>query len=229
MRRGAGPERRSVRVWDAPTRLFHWLLALLVAAMWVTGEERAISVHTQIGVALFGLVVFRVLWGFVGSETARFARFLKGPSTVWAYLRGRYVHGLGHNPLGGWSVAALLLVLLAQCALGLVAQDVDGMEFGPLSHLVSYETSEAARIWHHRLFDALLILVGLHLLAILWYFLGRGEDLVTPMLNGRTQVPADTPEPRAGSKTAFAGAAVAAVALALWVGAGAPLPAPFTP
>lgn len=222
-----GPGWRSVRAWDLPVRLFHWLLVVGVLVQWQTGESRALSTHMQAGVALTALVVFRILWGLAGSETARFGQFLKGPGAVIAYLRGRRAHWLGHNPLGGWSVAALLLVLLVQCGLGLIAQDVDGMESGPLSYLVSYDVSEAARIWHHRVFNLLAALIGLHLLAILWYLLS-GNNLVSPMIDGRRAVPPGVAEPRPGSPVALAAALAVAGALAAWLWAGGPLPETLT-
>jgi cytochrome b len=221
------PSRHSVRVWDAPTRLFHWTLVALLVAMWMTGEQRNISLHTQLGTVLIGLLVFRLLWGLAGSHTARFGSFLKGPGTVLAYVRGRHPSHVGHNPLGGWSVAAILLLLLAQCGLGLIAHDVDGMESGPLSYLVSYDTADWARIWHHRLFDAILVLAALHVTAVLYYFLVRDEDLIVPMITGRKDVPGPVASPAMGSTTAFLIAAGIAALVAWWLGAGAPLPAAF--
>lgn len=220
---GEGPA-RIVRVWDLPVRLFHWTLVPLLLAMWWTGEEGELETHARIGTVVLGLLVFRILWGLVGSETARFASFLKGPGAIRAYLAGSRPHHLGHNPLGGWSVAAILLLLLAQTVLGLFAQDIDGMFSGPLNHLVSYETGELARTWHHRLFNLVLALGALHILAITWYLLGRSEDLLLPMITGRKAVPEAVREPARASPLALVVAVALAVALAWWVGAGAPLP-----
>lgn len=221
-----GGARRSLRVWDLPTRLFHWSLVALLLAMWWTGEERRIGLHTTLGVLLVGLLLFRLLWGLFGSETARFRSFLKGPATVLAYVRGRAPSHVGHNPLGGWSVLAILAVLVAQCALGLVAHDVDGLESGPLSHLVSYDTADLARIWHHRLFDLILALVALHIAAISWYLLARDENLVLPMLTGEKDVPASLAPPAMATARAFLLCAGLAALAAWWIGAGAPLPLP---
>ncbi|MFQ3665396.1 MAG: cytochrome b/b6 domain-containing protein [Sphingomonadaceae bacterium] len=220
-----GAPLRPVRVWDLPTRLFHWTLVVLIGAMWLTGQDRNITLHTQLGAVLVGLLVFRLLWGVVGSETARFASFLKGPQKVLGYLRGRHRTRFGHNPLGGWSVAAILLVLAAQCVAGLFAHDVDGMESGPLSYLVAYETADAARIWHHRLFDVLLVLVALHISAVVYYLLGRGEDLVVPMISGRKELPEDVAPPARGSWLALGLSLLVAGLVIAWLLGGARLPA----
>lgn len=220
----AAPAQRTVRVWDLPVRLFHWTLIPLLMAMWWTGEERDIATHSRLGVVLVGLLLFRLLWGLVGSETARFARFLKGPRAVLAYLRGQAPHRLGHNPLGGWSVAVILLLLVAQAGCGLFAHDVDGMESGPLSHLVSYDTADLARVWHHRIFNAILAMAALHILAICWYLVARGEDLLLPMVTGRKAVPETVAAPRPGRPLMLVLALGLAAGLAWWIGAGAPLP-----
>ena len=216
--------RRSIRVWDLPVRMFHWTLVPLLLAMWWTGEQRDIETHSRLGVVLVGLLVFRLLWGLFGSETARFAHFLRGPRAVVAYLAGRMPHHVGHNPLGGWSVALILLLLVAQATCGLFAHDVDGMESGPLSHLVSYDTADLARAWHHRLFNAILAMAALHILAICWYLVARGEDLLMPMVTGRKPVPEGVAAPRLGGPLALGIAVAAAAGLAWWVGSGAPLP-----
>ncbi len=215
---------RTVRVWDLPVRLFHWTLVPLLLAMWWTGENRDIALHSCLGVVMVALLLFRLLWGIFGSETARFRQFLHRPRTVLAYLAGRLPHHVGHNPLGGWSVAVLLLLLVAQASCGLFAHDVDGMESGPLSHLVSYETADLARIWHHRIFNLILAMAALHVLAIAWYFVARSEDLLGPMLSGRKAVPEDVAAPRFASPLAALAAAAVAAGIAWWIGAGAPLP-----
>ncbi len=216
---------RAVRVWDLPVRLFHWTLVPLLLAMWWTGEERDIETHSRLGVILVGLLLFRLLWGLFGSETARFAQFVKGPAAIRAYLAGTRPHHLGHNPLGGWSVLVILLLLVAQVTCGLFAHDVDGMESGPLSHLVSYDTADLAREWHHRIFTAILAMAALHILAICWYLVGRGEDLLMPMVTGRKRVPEGVEAPRPGAPLTLALVAVLSAGIAWWIGTGAPLPA----
>ena len=128
-----------VRIWDVPTRVVDWLMVILIAASWWTAEIGNLELHRYSGYSLLALVVFRVYWGFVGSSSARFNHFIKGPSSVFRYVRGPSPESLGHNPLGALSVIALLVLLLTQVTLGLFAVDVDGLESGPLSHLVSFE------------------------------------------------------------------------------------------
>ena len=134
-----------VRVWDVPTRLVHWLIVALVGASWWTGETGRLEWHRWSGYTLTGVILFRIYWGFFGSSTARFARFVRGPRGVIDYLRGRWAVAAGHNPLGSWSVLALIVLLVTQVALGLFAVDVDGIESGPLSTYVSFEMGRTLR------------------------------------------------------------------------------------
>lgn len=178
-----------VRVWDWPVRIVHWLIVAGVAALWWTGEHDQLDWHERIGFGVLGLVVFRVLWGFMGGSTSRFRNFVKGPRTVAAYAgrlaRGESGPSFGHNPMGGWSVVALLAVLAAEVGLGLFAVDVDGISPGPLARLVDFDTGRAAAHWHHLAFNALLALIALHLAAVAFYVLVKRENLLGPMLTGR--------------------------------------------
>ena len=187
-----------VRIWDAPVRLFHWLLVILIAALWWTGTERMLDWHRLAGYSIFALVLFRILWGLFGSSTARFSHFVRGPSAVGSYVRndlfrrGGAPH-VGHNPLGGWSVIAMLIVLLVQTMLGMVAVDIDGIESGPFSYLVDFETGRLAARLHHQLFNVLLALIALHVLAILYYLLHRRQNLVGPMITGSRRLNGEAP------------------------------------
>jgi cytochrome b len=141
--------------------------------------------HLYSGYALLGVLVFRVYWGLVGSHTARFAHFVKGPRAIWRYLRAGSRHQTpGHNPLGALSVLALLGLLLSQVVLGLFSVDVDGLESGPLSRFVSFDTGRACAHAHHIVFSALVAFVALHLAAILFYWIIKRDNLVRPMLTG---------------------------------------------
>ncbi len=174
----------SIRVWDVPTRIVHWLFVVLLPLSWWTAEIERMEWHRYGGYALLGLLVFRIYWGFAGASTARFARFVKGPRALAAYLRGAWTAAPGHNPLGALSVVALLALLAAQVTLGLFAVDVDGIESGPLSIFVSFDTGRSAAGLHKDVFNVLLAVVALHLLAILYYLFAKKQNLVGPMVHG---------------------------------------------
>lgn len=178
----------KIKVWDVPTRVFHWLLVILIAAAWWTGEERDLDWHSRIGFTLLILIVFRLVWGFIGSSTARFSSFVKGPQAILAYLRGSSPHPVGHNPLGALSVLALLGLIAAVVGLGLIATDEDGIDPGPLAYLVSAEISEGATDLHETAFDLLLVLIAIHIAAIFYYWLVKHDNLVGPMLTGRREL-----------------------------------------
>jgi cytochrome b len=173
------------RVWDLPTRLFHWLLVVLVAFSWWSAENREMDWHRWSGSIVLGLLVFRLIWGLIGGSTARFGQFLRRPGAVAAYLRsGPAEAPAGHNPLGGYAVLAMLLVVLAQVGTGLFAVDVDGLESGPLSFLVSFDQGRIAAGVHEVSFNLLLGLIALHLLAITFYTFVRKQALLRRMITG---------------------------------------------
>lgn len=176
---------RRVRIWDLPTRLFHWAIVLLVGALWATQEWGLMDVHILLGEVMLALVLFRLIWGLIGSSTARFAGFLRGPRAVLAYLQGRGAPYFGHNPIGGWSVAAMLLLLAVQVGLGLFASDEDGLNAGPLAHFVSYDTARTLAHRHETIFYVLLGVVVVHVAAIFYYLLARRDNLIGPMVTGR--------------------------------------------
>lgn len=186
----------SYPVWDLPTRVFHWLLTAGVATQWASAEWNLLSMdwHFRLGYALLVLVLFRIAWGFVGSESARFARFVHGPATVARYLPGLFARThdaqVGHNPLGGWAVLALLAVLLAQSVSGLFATD-DISLYGPLAERVSSSTASALTTLHRQLTDVLVVLIGVHLVGVAWHALYKREPLVPAMVTGRKPLPAD--------------------------------------
>jgi len=178
----------GARIWDLPIRLFHWMLVLLVLIAWRSAEQRDISLHVLAGSGVAGLLVFRLWWGFFGSSTARFANFLRGPGPVIAYASSLLSHKepeLGHNPMGGWSVAGLLLCLFGLIGFGLFAVDTDGLDSGPFADYVDFDTGRLASHLHARFFDGLEILVAMHLVAILFYHLIKRHKLVHAMVTGR--------------------------------------------
>lgn len=213
-----------VRVWDLPTRLFHWLLVLAVVGLVVTGKVGGslIEWHMRLGLLVGALLVFRLLWGLVGGRWSRFASFLAGPATLLRYLRGPAAPGdrfhVGHNPLGGLSVLAMLTVLAVQVGTGLVSDD-EISTTGPLNKFVASATGLAATAWHKQWGQWLIFaLVALHVAAIVVYA-RRGERLVPPMVTGDKALPADVP-PSAdalGDRLKALVLAVACGALAVWV------------
>lgn len=224
---------KRVRIWDLPTRVFHWSLAFLVTAAYVTQQVDLMVWHQRVGLAILCLIAFRLAWGWVGSTYARFSSFVRGPATVMAYLRGRW-HGEGHNPLGGWSVLALLLLPLAMVLTGLFAND--DVDFrGMLADRVSAGTSETLTRLHSRLFDVLLILIGLHLAAIAFHAVLKRQNLLRPMITGyRSLREGESGTPcQGGGWLALLGALAVAVAALAGVFALVPepstLPVDYTP
>lgn len=193
-----------IKLWDAPTRLFHWSLVALFGVMWWSGETGgdALRLHLLAGYGIAGLLLFRLLWGVLGSDTARFARFVRGPGAMLAYLRGSLPeHRIpGHNPLGALMVLALLGLLGFQVGSGLFATDVDSFLWdGPLAKLINSDLSEAITGWHKISFKLLLAAVGLHLSAIVFYRLIKHRNLVVAMLSGWQTYASQPPELRFAS------------------------------
>ncbi len=188
---------KRVLIWDLPVRLFHWIQLALFVTLFVTAEilDDKIELHAKLGIALLALILFRLLWGIVGSSYARFSQFVKSPRTVFAYLPSlisKESHlEAGHNPLGGWMVVALVFLVLTQSVLGLFAND-DVMFEGPLAYLVSENTSNFLTGLHEDVFHILLPLVALHIIAVIWHKLSKGDNLVIPMFTGYKSLPADT-------------------------------------
>ena len=206
-----------VKVWDLPTRLFHWLLAVLVLALAVSGELGMLDLHMTLGPAALALVLFRLIWGVVGSDTARFSHFVRGPRGVLAYLaaaRRGAAHGVGHNPLGAFSVIALLAMVSLQALSGLFTTD-DIATDGPLAHLMATKTVSLLSSIHRIGFKALLALIGAHLAAVAFYRLIKRDDLITPMITGEKLVPALSAPPRLRSPW-LALAALVLAAAAVW-------------
>jgi cytochrome b len=175
---------QRIRLWDLPTRLFHWLLVLAVVAAVVSGQigGKLIDLHGKIGLAIVGLIAFRIVWGFAGSTYARFAQFMPTPARIRIYLKGEW-RGLGHNPLGGLSVFTLLLLLSAQVASGLFAND-DIAFTGPLYGLIDKSLSDRLSGLHHLLSNVLIALVVLHIGAVIFHGRVKKDDLIKPMLTG---------------------------------------------
>lgn len=208
---------QTIRVWDLPTRLFHWLLAAAVIGLVVTANVGGnwMNWHLRLGYAVLTLLLFRLVWGFVGGHWSRFGSFLYAPSSVVAYLRGRArpEHRVGHTPLGALSVFALLLILLAQVSTGLMSDD-EIASFGPLVRFVSGDTVVLATSYHKNVGKFFVIgLVALHVAAIVFYKWIKKDNLVRPMVLGDKKM-------AAGLKVPQARDSLASRALALMVLAG---------
>ncbi len=228
------------RVWDLPIRLFHWLLVASIAFAYVSGTlgGNLIDWHGRAGFFIVGLVVFRIVWGFIGTATARFTSFVRGPGAIRAYLRGEW-RGIGHNPIGALSVLALLGLVAAQAATGLFTND-DIAYQGPFADWVGKDLSDRFHTWHAWLQNGLLALIALHVGAIVFYLHVKKENLVKPMLTGWKELPAAQPavpataHAQGGGLVAFI-VALALAALAVWGASGAwiapppPASAPATP
>ena len=199
----------------------HWLLAALIAFSWWSVHHEHTDWHIWSGVAILTLLIFRLLWGFVGSSTARWASFVRGPRQIAGYLRGKWV-GIGHTPLGALSVVAMFLAVAVQVGLGLISEDEDGIFMGPLAHLVGMDVSDKARDIHEGWFEYVIVpLIALHLVAILFYRL-RGRKLTLAMLAGRAAIDPGAEPMRPAKWWVAAICIVIAFAIARWVVAGAP-------
>lgn len=213
------------RIWDLPTRLFHWGLVLAVLAAVISAKVggNAMVWHQRAGLAVFVLLAFRLVWGLQGGHWSRFVRFFYGPAALWRYLRGRSRAGdhfdVGHSPLGALSVWALLAWLMVQVGSGLVADD-EIATTGPLNAWVSMDVGLAWTSWHRSWGQwGLLALVGLHVAAILAYRLFRKRDLIGPMCHGDKVVSADVPPSADGLRQRLLAVFVLALCLlgVLWL------------
>jgi cytochrome b len=217
-----GPE--PLLVWDLPTRLFHWLLVMLVIVSYVTGKTGGLAMqyHMWSGYAILTLLIFRFAWGFIGGRHARFSSFVRGPAAVWRYLRtflrAGHTPQPGHNPLGGWSVLLMLLFLALQAGTGMFADD-QIFTRGPLNPWVSNETAGWLTLIHVLNQRLLLALIIVHIGAVLFHLLVKRDNLVTPMITGYKRIPGliETPAEKSRTAAAIITAILAAAAVYLLV------------
>jgi cytochrome b len=179
----------TIPVWDLPHRLFHWLLVISVAAAYITAKIGGewIDWHGRLGIFILGLLIFRIIWGFVGSTHSRFVSFFPTLPRVIAYLKGQW-QGLGHNPLGAISAIALLIAVGVQVGTGLFANDDIAFE-GPLFNFIDKSFSDDLTRWHNTTFNILLGLIVLHIASIFFYRWVKKTNLVVPMLTGKKEIP----------------------------------------
>jgi len=192
---------RPMKVWDLPVRLFHWAIVVLIFCAWATQEYNYMEWHVWIGTTILALLVFRVVWGFVGSDTARFAGFLRSPVAVLghlAHLGRREPDGeIGHNAAGGWMVLLMLALIGVQAGTGLFAND-DANTEGPLMHLVDKDRSDWLSHIHSLNFKLIEAVIVLHVVAVAAYAVLKRQNLVRPMITGVKQMPVGTTAPRLG-------------------------------
>ena len=224
-RRHPGPDNataRSIRVWDLPTRLFHWALALIVVCLLATGFGGVMEWHFRFGYTALSLLLFRMIWGFIGGRWSRFSAFIYAPRSLVAYLRGqaRPDHLVGHTPLGALSVFALLVILIAQIATGLVADDEISAS-GPLTRFVPGVVVQLASSWHVTFGISIVIaLASLHILAVLFYVRVRRRHLLRPMIHGDKRVSSPLPLPSrddAGSRMLAFAVFIVCGGFAAWI------------
>jgi cytochrome b len=188
-----------MKVWDLPIRLFHWAIVVLIFVAWGTQEYDHMNWHVWTGYTILTLLVFRVVWGFVGSDTARFVRFLRSPVAALRHLatlrRREPDREIGHNAAGGWMVLVMLALIGVQAGTGLFSND-DGDTEGPLMHLVSKEQSDWLSHIHYLNFKAIEAMIVLHVLAIVTYAVLKRQNLVRPMVTGKKLMPVGAVAPR---------------------------------
>ena len=213
--------RLSMRVWDLPTRLFHWVITLLVAASYFSAKFDRMDLHFLFGYAMLTLLLFRLAWGFVGSDTSRFGSFIKSPIAGLRHLaqfrpsRDDPDDGIGHNAAGGWMVLIMLALLAVQAVTGLFANDGATVD-GPLKHVVPGATSDWLSGVHSLNFNIILAAITLHVLAVLAYAVAKRHNLLRPMITGKKRLPGNTRQPRMASSF-VALALVALAGCAVWV------------
>jgi cytochrome b len=208
---------RQVQVWDFAVRVFHWLLVALIAFMWWSGRQKGdwMSYHFYAGYAILTLIVFRIIWGFVGGTHARFADFIYGPSAIIVYLKTlpsrTAAKFAGHNPVGGWSVVLMILCVGVQVGTGLFASNDDTGFEGPLVKLVSGAMSGTLTSIHRISINVLLAVIAVHISAVVYYLVYKKENLIAPMISGKKHLP----ETLAAAERRIGGSGRALVVLAM--------------
>ena len=219
---------RPVAVWDLPVRLFHWTLVALLIVAWSTAQGGLdwMRYHLLAGYAILALVVFRLMWGFFGSFHARFSSFLASPRAAWRYAvdlaRGRHPVYLGHNPLGGYMVLLLLVLVLTQVVTGLFATD-DIFFRGPLADHVPARYRRWATAVHKLNINVLIAAVALHVVAIVYYRWRLGENLVKAMFTGKKEIESPLDQPPAQTEVSIWRALILgmlSIGLAAWIANG---------
>jgi cytochrome b len=211
---------QRIRVWDLPTRLFHWALVVLLFLAWATQEYNHMEWHEWIGYTILALLIFRVVWGLIGSDTSRFSWFLRSPLAALRHLK--HLHRreddteVGHNAAGGWMVLVMLALILVQAGTGLFAND-DANTEGPLMHFVSKDQSDYLSHIHSINFNLIEIAIALHVLAIVAYLVLKRHNLVGPMITGTKRLPEWVGAPRMRSPLLALAVLIVAAGVVAWV------------
>jgi cytochrome b len=209
-----------MKVWDLPVRLFHWAIVVLILFAWGTQEFNHMEWHVWVGYTILTLLLFRIVWGFVGSDTARFARFLRSPLAGLRHLAGIHRREpdreIGHNAAGGWMVLVMLALIGVQAGTGLFAND-DALTEGPLMHLVDKDRSDWLSHIHSVNFKLIEGIIVLHVLAIVLYAVLKRQNLVRPMVTGTKLMPVDTVAPRLVSPVRAAVILAVAAGVVAWL------------
>ncbi|GHF02783.1 cytochrome b/b6 domain-containing protein [Thalassotalea profundi] len=181
--------KKHILIWDLPVRLFHWALVICLIGSWYTseGDRGLIDIHMLFGYTILGLVIFRICWGFIGTKYAKFSQFTPNPNEVKAYIKDNNKPYLGHNPLGSLMVLFMLALLLLQSTSGLFMTD-DIFTNGPYFDSVSKETQKFMSLIHSNIFDIIIIVSTLHIVAISYYLLIKKQNLITAMFTGKKWV-----------------------------------------
>lgn len=207
-------------IWDLPVRLFHWSVLMLVLVSWISAKNGYMRVHLVSGYSVLALIIFRLAWGFIGSDTARFSQFVKSPLAALRHLshffRREPDTQVGHNEAGGLMVLGLLSLLIAQVITGLCAND-DVVTEGPLVKYIGKELSDRITGLHDLNFKLIMLAVIGHVAAVIGYAVFKGHDLVRPMVTGRKRLPAATPAPRIVSPILALGLFLVSAAIAVFV------------
>jgi cytochrome b len=211
---------RPMKVWDLPIRLFHWAIVVLIFFAWGTQELNYMDWHVRIGYTILTLLLFRLVWGLIGSDTARFAQFLRSPAAALRHLaqlrRREPDREIGHNAAGGWMVLVMLALIGVQAGTGLFAND-DANTEGPLMHLVDKDQSNSLSHIHSLNFKLIEGVIVMHLLAIVLYAVLKRQNLVRPMITGRKLMPEELAAPRLVNPVWALPVLVAAAGLVAWV------------
>jgi cytochrome b len=209
-----------MRIWDLPIRIFHWSIVVLLPCSYISMRLNMMDLHMALGYAVLALVLFRWVWGVIGSDTARFGRFLRSPASVVRHLLRLRVREpdteLGHNAAGGWVVLLLLLLLTVQVGAGLCANDGGATE-GPLAKYVGQAWSDRLSLVHAVTFNLILAAIALHVAAVVAYAAVKRQNLLRPMITGKKRLPAALQAPRMASPILALAVLLAAAALSAFV------------